>query len=95
MSLDVAKLSLRNQSALCLHHIDRVFLKQEELPPGRELHIADLQEAGANFLAMLDYVETARENGVVSLEELAFTDKIATPGGVYIDPVFGTGDPED
>lgn len=102
MSIDVAKLSLRNESALCLHHIDRVFLLQEQIPVDdetgkaeRELTPAELNEATANFACLVEVTEDARSNGVVSLAELAFTDKIATPGGVYIDPPWCYGDPED
>ena len=98
--IDAAKLSLRNESALCLHHIDRVFLAQEQLgdadtTPREELNPALIAEACANFACLLDYVEDARSNDVVTLAELAWTDKLATPGGVYIDPPWAYGDPED
>lgn len=102
--INAAKLAYRNECALALHYIDRIFLLQEQYEiaekendgaPQRELDAAQITEAAANFGCLIDVAERARETGLVSLEELAFTDKIATPGGVYIDPVYGVGDPED
>lgn len=98
--INAAKLSLRNESALCLHHIDRIFAIQEQIEiandgdgPQRELAPDQIAEACANFACLLDVSCNAIENGVVTIEELAFTDKIATPGGIYIDP--NIPDPED
>ena len=77
MSYNAAKLSLANQAALENHHIDVIVREMHDLPHGTELDPERVVHAQLAQEALIEISEEARLMGVVTLEEMVFTDREA------------------